>query len=65
MLLALSFALSAPVGADAIALIVGTTAVMTVHPQQALAELLHRNRGAARSAQSAGVSVNRTNKSDR
>jgi hypothetical protein len=41
MLLALSFALSAPVGAVAIALIAGTTAVMSVHPQQAFAKLQH------------------------
>jgi hypothetical protein len=41
MLLALSFALSAPVGAVAIALIAATTAVMRVHPQQAFAKLQH------------------------
>jgi hypothetical protein len=41
MFLALSFALSAPVGGVALTLIAGTTAVMTVHPQQALAKLQH------------------------
>ena len=39
MLLALSFALSAPVGGVALTLVAGTTAIMKVHPQQALAEL--------------------------
>ena len=41
MFLALSFALSAPVGGVALTLIAATTAVMTVHPQQVLAKLLH------------------------
>jgi hypothetical protein len=40
-LLALSCALSAPVGCVALALIAGTTAIMKVHPQQALAKLQH------------------------
>jgi L-serine deaminase len=41
MFLALSFALSAPVGGVALALIAGMTAVTTVHPRQALAKLQH------------------------
>jgi hypothetical protein len=41
MLLALSCALAAPVGCAALTLIAGTTAVMKVHPQQALAKLQH------------------------
>ena len=39
MFLAVSFALSAPAGGVALTLIAGTTAVMRVHPQQALAAL--------------------------
>ena len=41
MFLALNFALSAPVGAVTFALISGTTALTTVHPQQVLANLRH------------------------
>ena len=41
MFLALNLALSAPVGAVTVALIAGTTAVTTVHPQQVLAKLRH------------------------
>jgi hypothetical protein len=41
MFLALSFALSAPVGGLVLALIAGTTAVTTVHPQEVLAKLQH------------------------
>jgi hypothetical protein len=41
MFLALSFALSAPVGGVALTLIAGTTAIMRVHPQQALSKLQH------------------------
>jgi len=39
--LALSFALSAPVGGVALTLIAGTTAVTTIHPQQAQTKLQH------------------------
>jgi hypothetical protein len=41
MFLALNLALAAPVGAVTLAVIGGTTAVMTVHPRQALAKLQH------------------------
>jgi hypothetical protein len=41
MFLALNFALSAPIIAVPFALIAGTTAVVSVHPQQALAKLQH------------------------
>ena len=41
MLLAINFALAAPVGVVAFALIAGTTAIVEVHPQQALAKLHH------------------------
>lgn len=41
MFLAISFALSAPVGGLVLTLIAGTTVVMTVHLGQALAKLQH------------------------
>jgi tungstate transport system permease protein len=41
MFFALSLALYAPVGGLTLALIAGTTAVMTIHPQQVLAKLRH------------------------
>lgn len=41
MFLAISFALSAPVGGLVLTLMTGTTAVTTVRPQQAFAKLQH------------------------
>jgi hypothetical protein len=41
MFLALNLALAAPVGAVTLAVIGGTAAVMTIHPQQVVAKLRH------------------------
>jgi hypothetical protein len=58
MLLGLSFALSAPVGCVALTLIAGTTAIMKIHPSEALATLQHFQPLMAQSAK--GCEISRT-----